>query len=159
MYEIDGIKEPQDGVGAATFINHATRPHSNVRWARFEDKRSCFRRMFAQALRPIAAGEEIFLDYGKTYWENHRKWKTALEQRRDLLCDETESETESTTAIRSSNEPSHESRESGEAILLITTSEDDNFDCSDDESKHLQELSEHFHMKPNLPPACKPSQT
>lgn len=79
LYEIDGLQEPIVGKGGASFINHARSPQANVVWAHVEDPHACFRRMFAKALRPINSGEEIFLDYGKSYWQRHNKWKIAME--------------------------------------------------------------------------------
>lgn len=88
MYEIDGIQEPADGLGAASFINHASKPHTNVVWAHVEDRILCFPRLFARATREIPAGDEIFLDYGPTYWARHKRWKLAIEKGIENLSDD-----------------------------------------------------------------------
>eukprot|EP01054_Gregarina_sp_Poly1_P005015 Gregarina_sp_Poly_1__5014@NODE_2659_length_1862_cov_546_523120_g1686_i0_p1_GENE_NODE_2659_length_1862_cov_546_523120_g1686_i0NODE_2659_length_1862_cov_546_523120_g1686_i0_p1_ORF_typecomplete_len407_score48_26SET/PF00856_28/1_6e17_NODE_2659_length_1862_cov_546_523120_g1686_i05721792 len=158
MYEIDGIQVPRDGEGAASFINHARKPHANVQWAHVEDRKACFRRMFAKASRDIAAGEELFLDYGKTYWEHHRRWKIALEKGREMLSDET---------LTSSEE---EDFDSEELILLDDDTDETNAAeklrdyspkveiSTEDEtasfgSLDLSVFAKEFHLRPREPPS------
>ncbi len=51
--------------GSASIFNHSTRP--NASWQTLDGPpRYVFR-----ANREIEAGEEIFIDYGKDYWQHH----------------------------------------------------------------------------------------
>eukprot|EP01055_Gregarina_sp_Pseudo9_P001101 Gregarina_sp_Pseudo_9__1100@NODE_1717_length_1371_cov_29_033033_g1591_i0_p1_GENE_NODE_1717_length_1371_cov_29_033033_g1591_i0NODE_1717_length_1371_cov_29_033033_g1591_i0_p1_ORF_typecomplete_len435_score63_22SET/PF00856_28/1_4e03SET/PF00856_28/6_6e15_NODE_1717_length_1371_cov_29_033033_g1591_i0311335 len=164
MYEIDGIKEPQEGVGAASFINHARRPHANCVWAHAEDKRACFRRMFAKACRNVAAGEELFLDYGKTYWAHHKRWKLALEKGCDMLSDETLTEDED-----GDGDTARGFRQ-GETIEIVGSSDEDQQTTSpkvelssescltaedSSSSVDLTLLAKEFHLRPCEPPLKK----
>ena len=66
------------GRGAASFINHSKT--SNAAWIEVEDRRLCFPRKFARATRNIDQGEEIFVNYGRTYWSKMKRWHETIEQ-------------------------------------------------------------------------------
>lgn len=51
--------------GSASIFNHSSSPSAT--WETMDDPPRCVFR----ATREIAAGEEIFIDYGSDYWERH----------------------------------------------------------------------------------------
>lgn len=126
LYEIDGIRSPIFGVGAASLINHASSSNANVRWCHIEDRKVCFRRLFAKATRDIHPGEEILINYGKTFWDRHKRWHLAVKRGLHLLpdtSDEEEDDRYSPSASLSSfdsKRPGYRSTEKDYAYLYET---------------------------------------
>lgn len=58
---VDGLRAPEAGRGAGSFANHAPRHPNAVYWVRDDV-------VWIKAARPIAAGEEITVSYGRGYW-------------------------------------------------------------------------------------------
>lgn len=83
---IEGIREPREDCGCASFINHSATAKNAVLEAK-DDKKLTHKRLFAKALRPIQAGEEVFIDYGRTYWRRHEAWCKAVAEGLHLLPD------------------------------------------------------------------------
>jgi len=67
---IDGIKDPTQisSAGWASMANHSDAP--NAVFDRVWEKSKAQYRVFIKAKRAIAKGEEIFVNYGKGYWES-----------------------------------------------------------------------------------------
>lgn len=67
---IDGVKKPQRLSGGASFANDAR--SAGAQSAKYFVKDiGAFPCIVLKALRPIAAGEEILVSYGKRYWQRY----------------------------------------------------------------------------------------
>eukprot|EP00775_Hariotina_reticulata_P009324 gene9324-9489_t len=85
---INGLKEPTPGAGGASFANDAR--DSTVNNAAFIQKfdyKLGRDRVFIKACRDIDAGEEVFVSYGSTYWQNSRTpAKSAVASQHNEQC-------------------------------------------------------------------------
>jgi len=60
---IDGLRAPLPGRGVGSLCNHA-RPANAAYWTRDDV-------VWIKAARDIECGEEVLVDYGRTYWARH----------------------------------------------------------------------------------------
>ena len=58
---IDGLRTPTRGRGAGSFVNHSSTPNATF-WIRYD-------RVWIKALRDIQRDEEVFVNYGRSYWQ------------------------------------------------------------------------------------------
>lgn len=131
MYEIDGLQEPVDGKGAASFINHAASSRANVKWSHLEDQLLCFTRLFAKAVRDIKDGEEILINYGNTFWRRHKKWKLAVDRGLHLLSDVSSSSLSSSSSRTQSDGTDHRPTQWAHPLTGESNSESSSLDsCS-----------------------------
>ena len=65
---VDGLREPVEHEGAASFANHATGERKNVKYTTVWDKAAHANRVVLKCLRDIAPDEELLVDYGRHYW-------------------------------------------------------------------------------------------
>jgi hypothetical protein len=67
-FQIVGLREPREGDGAASFVNHSKSPNATIFYPNISEWGST-PIVVIKALRDIEPGEEIFINYGKDYWE------------------------------------------------------------------------------------------
>jgi hypothetical protein len=70
---IDGLRDASSaqGRGGGSFANDGRNEfNANVKFVSKDDSLTAVRTIYLQALRPIPKGEEIFVSYGKGYWNN-----------------------------------------------------------------------------------------
>lgn len=70
---ISGLKEPQIGNGAGSFVNHSDRPNAVAIRSSISEWGST-PIVLLKALSDIEPGEEIFINYGRGYWKRGN-WK------------------------------------------------------------------------------------
>lgn len=68
---IDGLKDPisATGKGGASFSNHKRISEANSKFHKVYDTKSARNKIYLKATKRILKDEEIFTNYGKTYWE------------------------------------------------------------------------------------------
>jgi len=67
---LDGVKTVFKGMHAAQLLNHATGGMCNCAWAYLESRPITGERLLAVvAKRAIKAGEELYVSYGKKFWD------------------------------------------------------------------------------------------
>ena len=69
---IDGLREPVIGLGLGSLVNHSERP--NADFVKDVVKLTCH----LVAIRDILAGEELFVNYGRTYWLRYADGRTVF---------------------------------------------------------------------------------
>jgi SET domain-containing protein len=65
---IDGNKDRVKAGGGASYANHNAEKYCNAKFVRRFDQRTASTIVVLQATKYIWRGEEIFANYGKTYW-------------------------------------------------------------------------------------------
>jgi hypothetical protein len=67
---LDGVKTVFKGMHVGQLLNQGTADACNCGWATLENKSNSAEKILAiRALRKIHAGEELYISYGKKYWE------------------------------------------------------------------------------------------
>ena len=60
---IDGLRQPVSGRAAGSFVNHSS-DNNAIFWVRKD-------RVWIKLIRDVEADEEVFVDYGRTYWRKY----------------------------------------------------------------------------------------
>jgi len=81
---VNGFKDPKEaaGKGGGSFANttKGTQFEQNAEIVRKTNKKTGLDQLYVKALKDIQPGEEVFVDYGKDYWDVERQPETPSKQ-------------------------------------------------------------------------------